>query len=376
MELPLEIVVAIAAVVLAAAVTTVRGRGKGSSEQCHWRSLRDLQLEGSFGMLATLACIVLVTGTAGLASPMPDLSQRVCWVTGASSGIGRATAVALASGGARVILSARREDVLKEAAAECVAASPTRDASRIRVFPLDLSAPPTTLATRADEALKAFDAPVDLLVNKCVARRRGVSPRPLMLPPRYSGGISTRARAEDTDLEVTETLMRVNFLSAVALTKACLPAMLDRRRGDIVVVSSVQGRLAIPMRAAYAASKHACHGYFESLRAEVADRDLNVFIVCPGYVRTALSLNALTGGGERYGQMDATTAAGLDPSVVAREIIDGVLARKHESVLADLKSRIAILLRALLPNVLCGVMAKRYLKERDKAAAMPPASRS
>ena len=74
--------------------------------------------------------------------------------------------------------------------------------------------------------------------------------------------------------------------------------------------------------------------------------------------------------------MDATTAAGLDPSVVAREIIDGVLARKHESVLADLKSRIAILLRALLPNVLCGVMAKRYLKERDKAAGMPPASRS
>ena len=253
-----------------------------------------------------------------------------------------------------MILSARREDVLKEAAAECVDASPTRDASRIKVFPLDLSAPPTTLATRAEEASKAFGdaAPVDLLVN--------------------NGGISTRARAEDTDLEVTEQLMRVNFLSAVALTKACLPAMLDRRRGDIVVVSSVQGRLAIPMRAAYAASKHACHGYFESLRAEVADRDLNVFIVCPGYVRTSLSLNALTGRGERYGQMDATTAAGLDPSVVAREIVDGVLARKHESTLADLKSRIAILLRAVLPNLLCTIMAKRYVNEQGKAEALPP----
>lgn len=117
-----------------------------------------------------------------------------------------------------------------------------------------------------------------------------------------NAGISCRGNVLTTDLEVYQQLMLTNFFGQVALTKAILPSMVDKRSGHIVVVSSVQGVMAIPSRSAYAASKHATQAFFDSLRAEVADYNVNVTVVSPGYIKTELSLNALTGSGGKYGR--------------------------------------------------------------------------
>ena len=92
-----------------------------------------------------------------------------------------------------------------------------------------------------------------------------------------------------------------------------------------VVVSSVQGYFGLPQRAAYAASKHALHGYFDALRAEVAAAGVSVTTVCPGYVRTGHSVHALTGSGAAHGRDDPSTARGADPADVAAALIDACL---------------------------------------------------
>jgi dehydrogenase/reductase SDR family protein 7B len=139
----------------------------------------------------------------------------------------------------------------------------------------------------------------------------------LKLEPPKQGGVSSRSLAEDMDWEVDERIMLVNYLGPVALTKAVLPGMIESRSGSIVGVSSVQGLVGLPGRTAYSASKHAMHGFFDGLRAEVASRGVSVTLLCPGYVRTALSENAVTADGGKHGEMDETTAKGMDPDALA-----------------------------------------------------------
>lgn len=130
--------------------------------------------------------------------------------------------------------------------------------------------------------------------------------------------MSSRALAEDMGWEVDQRIMTVNYMGPVALTKAVLPGMLQQRSGRVVGVSSVQGLVGLPGRTAYSASKHAMHGFFDGLRAEVASRGISVTLICPGYVRTGLSENAVTADGGKHGEMDETTAKGLDPEVLAQ----------------------------------------------------------
>jgi len=211
------------------------------------------------------------------------------------------------------------------------------------VLVLDLAGEPAALAARAQgRAEQLWAAPIDILVN--------------------TGGISSRSPAEDTTLEVDGRVMAVNFGGPVALTKGVLPSMLAQGSGHVVVISSVQGRLAIPFRTSYAAAKHALHGFFESLRAEVADRNVKVTMVLPGYVKTKLSLNAVTGKGTSYAKMDATTAKGMDPDELAQRILFAVAAGEHELVACDALTKAAILARSLAPNALAAYMVKRAKK--------------
>lgn len=292
---------------------------------------------------------------------------KVVWITGASSGIGRSLALAFAQAGAKLILSARREAELIAVAAECDAlvaaqqASPSTSPSTTsssssppppscaKVLVLDLATDPAVLrAQAAGEAQRLWGAPVDVLVN--------------------NGGISSRSPAEETTLEVDSRVMAVNFLGPVALTKGVLPRMLQcggesgGSGGHLVVISSVQGRLAIPFRTSYAAAKHALHGFFESLRAEIADRHVKVTMVLPGYVKTSLSLNAVTGKGSSYAKMDPTTAKGMDPDDLAAAILAAVATGQDELLACDAKTKAAVLARALLPDALSAYMAKRAAK--------------
>lgn len=285
---------------------------------------------------------------------------KVVWVTGASSGIGRALSIAFAAKGAKLVLSARREAELLDVAEECAAAAngafeTDLNASAVaKVLPFDLCEPAAALLAKGKAAERLWGAPVDVLVN--------------------NGGISSRSPAEETSLDVDAKVMAIDYLAPVALAKAVLPSMLARRKGHLVVTTSVQGRLAIPFRTSYAAAKHALHGFFESLRAEVAGRGVRVTLVVPGYVRTSLSLNAVTGSGGAHGTMDANTAKGMDPAALAGAVLEAVAVGDDEVLACDLKTKLAVLARAVLPGPLASYMRSRAAKGWEELESSRTAS--
>lgn len=234
-----------------------------------------------------------------------SLSGQVVWITGASSGIGEALALAWAKTGARLVLSSRRAEELERVRLAC--AQPGDHL----VLPLDLARRDTFAA--AVSTVVAHCGRIDVLVN--------------------NGGVSQRARVVDAADTVERAIMEVDYFGPVALTKAVLPAMLARRSGRIVVVSSVMGYVGTPGRSSYAAAKHALHGYFDALRAEVWRDGVGVTLACPGYVRTAVSANALGPRGERHGRTDATHVRGISAERCADVILRGVARGREEIVI-------------------------------------------
>lgn len=265
------------------------------------------------------------------------LRDKVVLITGASSGLGEALAHAFYQAGCRVVLAARREDELQRVKNALLTTHNTKVTHPPVVLPLDLS-DLNALPEKIAKVLEIFDR-IDILIN--------------------NGGISYRGNVLTTSVDVDIKLMLVNYFGQVALTKAVLPSMIEKQSGHIVAVSSVQGKIAIPYRSAYAASKHALQAFCDTLRSEVASHNINVTVVSPGYIRTKLSLNALTGSGQTYGVMDATTESGLPADKVAEDILHAVAAEKKELVMCPLLPRIAILLRTLYPDVYFWLMKKR-----------------
>ncbi len=254
---------------------------------------------------------------------------QVVWITGASSGIGEASAFAFAREGARLVLSSRRPAELERVRRACV-----RPDDHI-VLPLDLTRCETFPAAVAEVLARC--GYVDVLVN--------------------NGGVSQRALAADATLEVERALMEVDYFGPVALTKAVLPEMRARRSGHIVVVSSVMGYLGTPGRSTYAAAKHALHGYFDSLRAEVWREGLRVTIVCPGYVNTAVSDNAVGPRGEKHGRTDGTHTTGIAPEKCAAALVRGV-ARGREEVFVGGWEVAGIYLKRLTPWLVSRVVRR------------------
>ncbi|HEV7922234.1 MAG TPA: SDR family oxidoreductase [Thermoanaerobaculia bacterium] len=251
---------------------------------------------------------------------------QTVWITGASSGIGEALAVAWSREGARVILSARNAAELERVRQAC------EEPQRHEVKPLDLT------DMRAIDAAAREVGEVDVLV--------------------HSGGVSQRGLVAETSLEVDRGIMELNYFGTVALTKAMLPRMLKRKRGHIVPISSVIGHVGVPLRSAYAASKHALHGFFDTLRAENEKDGIRVTIVCPGYIRTHVSENALRGDGTRHGTTDDTHKNAMLPEVAAPKIIDGVHRGKQE-VRVGGKEIYAIFLKRFFPRLVARVLRMR-----------------
>lgn len=210
------------------------------------------------------------------------------------------------------------------------------------VLQLDL-ADLTSIPKKAKEALDIHGR-IDVLIN--------------------SGGISHRGEAVETSVEVDVKLMMVNYFGHVVLTKAILPSMLEAREGCIVAISSVQGKIGLPFRSAYAASKHATQAFFDSLLSEVAHRDVHVCVVSPGYIRTNLSLNALTGSGAAYGVMDEATATGMSPEDVADAVLEAVVHRRTDVVVSSLVPRMVMMVRVLLPWLFFAIMKSRAKRLR------------
>jgi len=233
-----------------------------------------------------------------------SFAGQVAVVTGAASGIGAALAEQLAAAGARVALLDR--DV--EGARRVAAPLPPDHAMALGCDVCDPAA--------CDEVIAQVQrrwGGIDLLVN--------------------NAGISHHSAFEDTEVDVIRKVMDVNFYGAVHCTDAALPSIIERR-GVIVAVSSVAGFAPLVGRTGYAASKHALHGFFDSLREELTERGVGVLIVCPSFTRTAIDTSALSGSGARLGTGRSTVGRQADPQHVAAAILRAVARRKKRLVLS------------------------------------------
>ena len=267
---------------------------------------------------------------------------KVVWITGASSGIGRALALAFAAAGARLILSARNAGQLAAVQRSCGAAE-------CHVLPFDL-ADLDALPARALEALACYGL-VDIMV--------------------HNAGLAARARVTETTREVHERVLRTNYLGPALLTQALLPSMLAQGGGQFVVVSSLTGVYGSPLLAAYAASKHALHGFFESLRAEEHDRGIGVTLVVPGFIRTDITAHALTGSGGSFGRVLGIYDTAMSPEECARRILRAA-ARRREEVLIGGAEIWTVYLKRWLPRVLSAVVRSHPVQMRNKLLGLIP----
>lgn len=254
---------------------------------------------------------------------MHDFQNKVIWITGASSGIGEAMAHELARRGARLVLSARRADVLDAVRLRC-----DRPDQHL-VLAMDMM-DQSLFRQRTAVVLSTFGH-IDMLIN--------------------NAGVSQRALVKDTSIEVDRQIMELDFFGPVALTKVVLPHMLARGSGHLVAVSSVVGLVATPYRSAYASAKHAIVGFHDALRAEVHGAGLKVSVLCPGFVRTNVSLSALTADGTPHGKVDAQQDKAMGADVFARKAVDALARGKGRIVIAG-KERLAVYLGRLSPALL------------------------
>ena len=258
--------------------------------------------------------------------------DKVIWLTGASSGIGEAMAYAFSDAGAYLILSSRKKTELERVQSNC------SNPERSMVLPCDV-AQFDTIPAIAEQAL-AYQGHIDILIN--------------------NAGISQRSKASDTILEVDQKIMNVNFLGSVAVTKAVLPSMIDRKMGQIVVISSVLGKMGVPFRSTYCASKHALHGFFDALRGELYSDNIKVCLICPGFVKTNVTINALTGDGSPNNKMAATTAAGFTPEEFTKKALRAIAQKKKEVYFAK-KELAGVYLNRFVPTIFFRMMRKYQL---------------
>lgn len=252
-----------------------------------------------------------------------DLTHKVIWITGASSGIGEALVHACARRGARIVLSARRAEELKRVAQ--AAKLPEED---YLILPFDLS-DTSQAASYAEVIIQRFGR-IDVLVN--------------------NGGQSQRAEAIATATETERRLFEINYFSAVNLSKAVLPAMLGKGEGKIVVISSIAGKFGFYLRSTYSAAKHALYGYFESLRLETEAKGVSVLIVAPGKIKTSVSLNAESGTGGSHNKMDESHENAMSADECANQIIAAMLSNREE-VLIGGKELLAVKIKRFFPKL-------------------------
>jgi dehydrogenase/reductase SDR family member 7 len=231
----------------------------------------------SYAILSTLVavvCVVLFWTDCDLilrilpySTSEKAFTDKVIWITGASSGIGASLAEELTAGGAQIVVSARREGNLEDVANKCALVG-----KRPMVLPFDV--------LDFDEHEKAFNKIVDSFGRVDV----------LVLNP----GRTQRALAMDTPIRETRDLFELNYFSYINLAKLVVPTMTSRKSGgQVIILSSIAGKLGTPIASSYSSTKYALHGYFDALRAEVHTKNVNIQLVCPGPVKSEISQNAI-----------------------------------------------------------------------------------
>lgn len=262
---------------------------------------------------------------------MQEFKNKVVWITGASSGIGKEAAFQLHKLGAKIVLSARKEADLNAIRNEL------GDTENVIVQPLDITRPESFES--AVNRVYAHFGRVDLLFN--------------------IAGISQRSYAIETTLDVDRKIMEINYFGTIGLTKAVLPRMLAAGGGQFAVITSVTGKFGFGVRSAYAASKHALHGFFESLRIELVDRGIEVTMICPGPIQTDISKHALDGSGNPTGEMDEMQKNGLPVDRAVSAMLKAIATKKKEIVIGGFKEKLGVKVKALLPELFFKMAVKQ-----------------
>jgi len=258
-------------------------------------------------------------------------NNKVTWITGASSGIGEELAYALSAAGSQLILSGRRMDELERVKQAC------SHPGQVQLLQLDL-ADAASLDDKATAAIRCFGH-IDIMV--------------------HNGGITQRSLVAETSMDVHRRIMEVDYFSYVALTRSLLPHFIARKTGHFVVTSSVMGKIGTPMRSAYAAAKHALHGFFDCLRAEVAADGIKVTVLTPGYIRTNISLYALTRNAYGLGKPSENIENGLPADRAAKQILKAIRRGSFEPYIGRFSGeRIALWLNRLAPGILIRMAPK------------------
>lgn len=260
---------------------------------------------------------------------MKSISGKIIWITGASSGIGEALAYELNSRGNTLILSARTAKRLQQVKANC------RFPNTVTIEPLDL-ADHEKMPAHVTNVLSTCGK-VDILIN--------------------NAGLSQRSLIADTQLSVYKKLIDINYLGTVALTKALLPHFMQNKEGYFVTVTSLMGRFGSPFRSGYCGAKHGLHGFFDVLRMEHQKDNIHVTMVCPGFVQTAVALNALTADGTAQQKDDIATGNGMPVAVFANKMIRAIALKKFE-VYIGRKEVMGIYLKRFFPKLLHSVVMR------------------
>ncbi len=261
---------------------------------------------------------------------MVSFKDRLVWITGASSGIGKEITIQLAKEGAKLLISSNNPAELSDVAKIC------KDYTNFCVeIPIDLSNP-QEVKQIADDTISKYGT-IYLLIN--------------------NGGISQRSLVMDTPVEIDRKLMEIDYFSYVIITKSVLPGMIDAKEGYIAATSSISGKFGFPLRSAYSAAKHAIQGFFETLRIEMLPYNVSVTIAYPGRIRTNISLHAIDQNGKAHGVMDPGQGNGLSAEECAKRYIKAIKKRKPE-ILIGKGELLAVHIKRLFPSLFFKIVHK------------------
>jgi short-subunit dehydrogenase len=233
-----------------------------------------------------------------------DYRGKVAWITGASSGIGAALARELAARGAHVVLSGRDDARLAEVAADC-----------------------------GEALILAFDVRDDAALAEATAK--AIAWKGHVDIAFANAGISQRSRALNTNMQVYRDIIAVDLTAQIAFTQGLIGHMAARGSAALGFISSIAGKVGVPMRTAYCAAKFGLAGYADALRGELSQTGVTVHTIYPGSVATNVSRNALTAGGAKRGKSDPAIDNGIPADVAARQMLDEIAAGTREIIVAE-----------------------------------------
>jgi short-subunit dehydrogenase len=264
---------------------------------------------------------------------MNFFSGKTVIVTGASSGIGKACALEFAKRGANMVLAARNAAALEHVASQ--------------ISPVSKSIAVATDVSRAEDCRNLVEAAIknfgkiDVLVN--------------------NAGISMRALFEEAEMEVLKQVMEINFWGTVYCSKYALPHLIASK-GSLVGMSSTAGKVGLPGRTAYSASKFAMEGLLQSIRTENLRNGLHVLVACPGFTASDIRKRALNKEGKAQGDSPRDESKMMQPEAVAEKIARAVVKRKRDLILTS-EGKMTVLLSKFFPSLLDKIVFNHMAKE-------------